>query len=448
MKLVQWLPWSDTWFPSSGRVGTSVICGRDGLIEWTFARPYSKSRPLAHGWDEFSVSAGRSALRSSGEIMDLRSLLLCSDEKIVRVLRRTLGDLDIGVEHCTSSELGLRHLTRSRFEAIIVDCAVEGAEAVLRSARLAPCNKRAVAVAILDTGFGMQSGFELGAHFILYKPVSVERAKSSFRAARALMKKERRRNSRIAVQIPVEMSSLESGARFKIKTTDIGEGGLAVSLPRRGNGHGLWQIRFALPGSEIQLAANAEFAWEGTGSQVGLRFVDPAPEFARKLREWLGRNSPDLEKDDPPVRCQLTDLSLGGCYLDIASPFPISTRVTLAMKAAGVELKVEGIVRVMHPEKGMGVEFTQSSGAHRAALEKFLRLLTENRDVLPELTVEPEGLEIETAAQLPKSGEVAACEVDDALLGLFRHQAGLPADEFFAELRKQRGMAAAAGCSA
>jgi hypothetical protein len=32
--------------------------------------------------------------------MNLKSLLLCSDEKIVRVLRRTLGDLDISVEHC------------------------------------------------------------------------------------------------------------------------------------------------------------------------------------------------------------------------------------------------------------------------------------------------------------------------------------------------------------
>ena len=149
--------------------------------------------------------------------MDLKSLLLCSDEKIVRVLRRTLGDLEIAVEHCTNSESALRFLTRERFEAIIVDCAGPGAAAVLRSARMAPCNKRAVAVAILDYGIGLRSAFELGAHFILYKPVSVERAKSSFRAARALMKKERRRNSRIPVQIPVEMSSRESGARFKVE---------------------------------------------------------------------------------------------------------------------------------------------------------------------------------------------------------------------------------------
>ncbi|MHB8215227.1 MAG: PilZ domain-containing protein [Candidatus Sulfotelmatobacter sp.] len=378
--------------------------------------------------------------------MELKSLLLCSDEKIVRVLRRTLGDLEISVEHCTTSETALRHLTRERYEAIIVDCAGPGAAAVLRSARMAPCNKRAVAVAILDHGVGLRSAFELGAHFILYKPVSVERAKSSFRAARALMKKERRRNTRIPVQIPVEMSSRESGARFKVNTTDLGEGGLALSLPRRSKPHGRWLLKFTLPGSPTALEVDAEFAWEGSGTQVGLRFQDPSPEVARGLHEWLGRNTPEIEKDDPPARCQLTDLSLGGCYLDISSPFPVSTRVTLSMRAAGLELKTEGVVRVMHAEKGMGVEFTQTTPEHRALLEKFLGLLTENRDLLPELLVEPEGLETESAQNAPSSSESG--EPEDALVGLFRNQGALSADSFLAELRKQRGLAATAGISA
>jgi c-di-GMP-binding flagellar brake protein YcgR len=372
--------------------------------------------------------------------VDLKSLLLCSDEKIVRVLRRTLGDLEISVEYCTNSEVALRHLTRDRFEAIIVDCAGPGAAAVLRSARVAPCNKRAVAVAILDSGVGLRSAFELGAHFILYKPVSVERAKSSFRAARALMKKERRRNTRIPVQIPVEMWSRESGVRFKVNTTDLGEGGLALSLPRRSKPHGRWQLKFTLPGSSNALDVEAEFAWEGSGTQVGLRFLEPSAEVTRELHEWLGRNTPEIEKDDPPARCQLTDLSLGGCYLNISSPFPVSTRVTLSMRAAELELKTEGVVRVMHAEKGMGVEFIQSTAEHRTKLEKFLSLLTENRDLLPELMVEPEGMETESAPsmQIPSAGG----EAEDTLIGLFRNEAGLSADSFVAELRKQRGVAA------
>src|ERR1700683_1231634 len=189
--------------------------------------------------------------------MNLKSLLLCSDEKIVRVLRRTLGDLDISVELCASSEIALRKLTRERFEAIIVDCAGPGAAAVLRSARMAPCNKRAIAVAILDPEIGLRSAFEIGANFILYKAGSGERAESSFRAARALMKKERRRNSRVSVNIPVEMTSRESDVRFKVNTSDLGEGGLAVSLPRRGKPSGRWKVVFTLPGSAKALVVSA-----------------------------------------------------------------------------------------------------------------------------------------------------------------------------------------------
>ena len=375
--------------------------------------------------------------------MNLKSLLLCSDEKIVRVLRRTLGDLDIGVDLCGNSEMALRKLTRERYEAIIVDCAEPGATEVLRGARTSPCNKRAVAVAILDPDIGLRSAFEVGANFVLYKPVSVERAKSSFRAARALMKKERRRNARVVVNIPVEMSSRESGARVKANSTDLGEGGLAVSLPRRSKPQGRWDLKFTLPGSGTVLGVNAEFAWEGTGAQVGLRFQDPSEEFTRQVREWIGRNSAEAEKDDPPARCQLTDLSLGGCYLEIASPFPVSTRVTLSMRAGKVDLKAEGIVRVMHPEKGMGVEFIQATREHRALLEKFLSLLTENRDVMPELLVEPEGIETESATGPGSSA--ALVDAEDTLLGLFRNSASLSVEAFLTELRKQRGLVSSAG---
>jgi c-di-GMP-binding flagellar brake protein YcgR len=242
------------------------------------------------------------------------------------------------------------------------------------------------------------------------------------------------------------MSSRESGARFKVNTIDLGEGGLAVTLPRNSKAHGRWQLSFALPGSTTVLETDAEFAWEATGTQVGLRFEERSPDFVRNLREWLSRNAPDVEKDDPPVRCQLTDLSLGGCYLDIASPFPVSTRVSLSMKAAEVEFRTEGVVRVMHPDKGMGVEFTQTTAEHRVQLERFLGLLTENRNVLPELLVEPEGLEMDSAQH--QQANQYASQTEDTLLGLFRNQAALSTEAFLLELRKQRGLAASAGVPA
>jgi c-di-GMP-binding flagellar brake protein YcgR len=366
--------------------------------------------------------------------MSLKALLLCSDAKIVRVLRRVLGDLDIAVELCADADSALRKLTRQRFEAIIVDCADDGANDVLKSARSAPCNKQAVAVAIVEPIVGLKAVFNVGAHFVLYKPVTGERAKSSFRAARALMKSERRRNVRVAVQIPVVMRGSGAGSNMKVSTIDLSEGGMAVNVQHGRRPTGRWQIAFTLPGTQTSLELPAEFAWEGTADQAGLRFQQISPEATRQLREWLKKNSPEVEQDDPPIRCQLTDLSLGGCYLEIASPFPASSRVALSMRAGGVEVRAQGVVRVMHPDKGMGIEFTQATPEHRAAVERFLGVLHENRTLSPELLVDPEGLETETDRR-PSS----SADMDDPLLQLF-YGDKLSAEEFHEAMRKQRAI--------
>src|ERR1700757_960716 len=166
--------------------------------------------------------------------MSLKSLVLCSDEKIVRVLRRILCELDIGMEHCSEPEGAIRKLTRSRFEAVIIDCTdLKTASTVLKTAHTAPCNRRAIAVAIMDGHTGLRSAFDMGAHFVLYKPVSSERAKSSFRAARALMKRERRRNARVGIQIQVSLNNHQTGFNQRVVTTDVSEGGMAVQLSRK-----------------------------------------------------------------------------------------------------------------------------------------------------------------------------------------------------------------------
>jgi DNA-binding NtrC family response regulator len=180
--------------------------------------------------------------------MSLQALLLCSDDKIVKVLRRVLSDLEIDVEISVDADSAVRKLTRRRFEAVVVDCNDEDlAAAVLSSVRSAPCNKRSIAVAMIDGQKAVRSAFALGAHFVLYKPISAERARTSFRAARALMKCERRRNTRVAIQIPVTLVT-ESGARQrKALSSDISQGGMSLKLARRAEDSGPIRIQFTLP---------------------------------------------------------------------------------------------------------------------------------------------------------------------------------------------------------
>jgi c-di-GMP-binding flagellar brake protein YcgR len=367
--------------------------------------------------------------------MSLQSLVFCPDEKIVRVLRRVLSDLEIAVERCSDPDSAIRKLTRQRFEAVIVDCSDEQlASQILKSARSAPCNKHAVAVAIVDGNTKLRSAFELGAHFVLYKPISSERAKASFRAVRAMMKRERRRNIRVAIEIPVTLTIKDSAGQQRAVTSDLGEGGIAIQSSQRARNMGPMSIQFTLPGTSHVVKCMGEVAWENAARQIGIRFVDMSPETRDRLKAWITNHSPESEQDDPPVKCKLSDLSLGGCYLETNSPFPERTRVVLSMRIKQLHVQAEGVVRVMHPEVGMGVEFIQKSTQEREHVEKFIHTLTTNGGEIPELLVEPEGFD---------SGESTSPATDveepyDPLLDLFRNRAELDTEPFLAELRKQR----------
>jgi len=366
--------------------------------------------------------------------MSLQSLVVCADERIVRVLRRVLSELEIDVHHCAGAEFAIRKLTRSRFQAVIVDYADEKVAAqVLRSARSSPGNKSAVTIGILDAQQPVRTAFDQGAHFVLYKPISMERAKSSFRAARALMKRERRRNARVPIEIPVTVTSDRDQGTMHTVTLDLGEGGIAVRLSHRiGSVRGV-KVAFTLPGTGFRVESAAEVAWESAHRQTGIRFKDISPDAAYEIKAWLAQHTPDIEPDDPPAKCNLTDLSVGGCYLEMSAPFPVRTVVTLSMQAGASEFRAQGIVRVMHPEIGMGVEFTRKTAHQRDKVEAFIHELASGRGVLPDLLVEPEGLlyEHEATAEKPDSS-------DDLLLNLFRRYE-LTSVEFRAELVKQRG---------
>jgi len=369
--------------------------------------------------------------------MNLKSLLLSSDEKTVRILRRVLSDLEISVEHCSATDEAIRRITRQRFEAIIVDSANPEAGSVLLGAKSAPVNKRALTVVLVESSVGLKGGFEMGAHFVLHKPFAVERAKASFRAVRALMKRERRVKMRVPVEIPVECSGK---GQYTAKTIDLCEGGMALQFSGRVAKESSLRFSLELPGLKQKLEIAGELAWEGHGRQAGVRFKDATDEQRNLLRQWLNSHLPEPEQDDPPVSCHLTDLSLGGCYLTTSSPFPRGTRVILKIKTADFEVRAGGVVLVAHSEFGMGVEFLQTTTEQRDQVLRMITTLRENGDKSPELQVEPDALEMPLDDGLAtfQASTTEGSGSEDALVDLFRQQFQAPVESFLEQMREQR----------
>ena len=348
--------------------------------------------------------------------------------------------MEIGVEHCTHADAAVQRLTRQRFEAVIVDCTTpEIASTVLKGTRSAPANKRAVTVAVLearDTADGqkaLKGAFSMGAHFVLFKPISVERTRSSFRAVRALMKRERRRHVRIPINVPVELKFEGGRGSVRVTTADLGENGMAVRI--REKLPASFQVEFTLPNTFKEIKCRGEVAWEGN-QLIGLRFCDLASEDAEELKQWIARQLLGSEVEEPPVSCKLTDLSPSACYLQTESPFPVRTRLQLMMKVCGLTLQIDGMVRVMHPAVGMGVEFTQHTAAQRTRVEEFIQTLVRSTGAVPDLQVRPDA--IDNSADAYSSWEKKG-DHNDPLLSLFRNKTDLTPELFQAELRKQRG---------
>ncbi|HTR25186.1 MAG TPA: PilZ domain-containing protein [Terriglobales bacterium] len=350
--------------------------------------------------------------------MNLKSLLLSSDDKTVRVLRRVLSDLEIEIEHCSGSDAALHRITRQRFEAIIVDCANrEVAGNILRATKAAPVNKRALSIILVDNHIGLKGGFELGAHFVLHKPLAVERAKASFRAVRALMKSERRLQMRVPVEIPI---TCIGSSHYPARTIDLCEGGMAIQFTGRKAKETSLRFAIELPGAEKgceKLEIAGEVAWEGDEYRAGVRFKDVSDSQRDVLRKWLAARLPEHEPDDPPVVCRLKDLSATACYLTTTSPFPKLSRVILTVQTGEPAVRAGGVVRITHPEVGMGVEFLQSTPEQQEQVRVLTETLRANAESV-ELHVEPNGLEV----PLDEKSASAAASAGDVLVHLFHEQ--------------------------
>ncbi len=117
-----------------------------------------------------------------------------------------------------------------------------------------------------------------------------------------------------------------------------------------------------------------------------------------KMREemsaWLAARSHGTLPEEPDAvsACKLTDLSLGGCYVQTESPFPQSSAVDLCLRAAGMEIHTEGLVRVMHPGHGMGIEFPARTGEQRKSVGEFIDFLTGQPGATPQLETSPRAL--------------------------------------------------------
>jgi DNA-binding response OmpR family regulator len=366
--------------------------------------------------------------------MQFQALLVLTDNSAVEVLSHVLAKFQVNRDLCANRADVAQLLEEKYFDIILADfddshAAAQVIEEVRHSA-----SKNAIAVGLLGDRSDVRRAFGLGANFVLYKPVKIEQAQANLRAAIALLKRERRRKFRLPVQLPVTLS-WQDAPEVEGIMLDISEDGMDVLSAQPLEGSQNVEVQFSLP-DLTQLRAHAQVVWANTNGQAGLQFADFPDENREILCEWLGANSPEVTTEPEPLsRCTLSDLSLGGCYVETESPFPRQTKIALCLRAADLEVHTSGIVRVMHPGHGMGVEFASRSGEERSEVERFIEFLASRSEVMPQLSIAPKSIDF-SAADQPSSPRQDALE--DDLLQLMRREPDMTQEEFLTELRSQR----------
>jgi CheY-like chemotaxis protein len=378
--------------------------------------------------------------------MTLSSLLVCVDEASVEVLERVLEELGIQVESCSDPVRASVRLAQEHFDLIILDCEKQAdVTSLLHDTRSSRLNDATLAVAVVAGQENIREMFSLGVNFVLYKPVSYERALSSLRAAQSVLFRDKRKKARAQVHThaTIDYAGVEQA---RATLVDLAEDGMAVNFGKKLPPTCKIYFQFQLPGQTASVRLSGQIVWQDWNGRAGIQFVDVPQSSRRVLREWLEmnlRNAPTHELaservevehsirptdenklgsgsakkkgtklsnarareaeiaseqhlNEPGNRrgqvrytchlgaevyqqgssvrnyCHLSDLSPGGCYLEMPLAFPVGAPVEIVVRTEGIKLKLSGNVKASHPGYGMGISFRLNTRDEKDGVQQLI----------------------------------------------------------------------------
>jgi CheY-like chemotaxis protein len=371
--------------------------------------------------------------------MTLLALLVSTDDSASEILGRVLPASGIAVERFSDLTTAIDRLQQQRFDALVIDFEdPQAAAQVLEEARRLNSGEAPVTVALVAEPAKARAILSGGAHFVLYKPLSDEKAKAGLCAVTALLNRERRRAYRVPVQAPVEIT-LPDTRKAEGILLDLSETGMDVLTAEPQAPGALLGFRFQLPDGSLEVQAHGQVAWANPNGQTGVHFLDLDESVRAQLQVWLHAaavtNGAGPEETVP--HCKLTDLSLGGCYVETDSPFPERALVDLCLRTGDMAIHTEGMVRVTHPGHGMGVEFPSRTPEQRAQVENLISFLRSCPESMLGLSISPRALTADLT-QFEHAPDECVETLEDPLLELMRQGSSLQQDAFLAELRRQR----------
>lgn len=230
--------------------------------------------------------------------MKLSSLLVCADEAARTLLQRVLEELDLQFELCPDPARATVRLVQERFDLIVLDCDEQNdVVALLKDGRNSRTNESSMAVVVVSGQESIREMFALGVNFVLYRPLSYERALSTLRAAQTVLRRDKRRKVRTAVHTHA-MVDYADVAQARATLVDLAEDGMAVNFGKKLPPTSKVYFQFQLPGQRSTVRLSGQVMWQDWNGRAGVQFADVPQASRRLLQDWLKEHLADAPARD------------------------------------------------------------------------------------------------------------------------------------------------------
>ncbi len=199
-------------------------------------------------------------------------MVVSRDWQEVSVLECILGGLHMDVAVENEPQRALARLNKSKIDALIVDCDLNGSSQFLRELQSVEKQPRTVPLVIMGGPRCNHNLDETGALFAFEKPISVEQAVRTLSAARSMILDGRLRYHRAGLEVPVSLNCKGQKPRDAF-LVNLSQGGMQIHTSDPFEPAKALQVSFELPGARSGLKAKAEIAWQDKRGNLGIRFV-------------------------------------------------------------------------------------------------------------------------------------------------------------------------------
>jgi CheY-like chemotaxis protein len=216
-------------------------------------------------------------------------MVVSRDWQEVSVLECILGGLHMEVAVEDDPQRALTRLSKSKIDALIVDCDLNGSSQFLQRLQQAERRVNTVPLVIMGAPQCQHRLDETGAMFAFEKPISVEQAVRTLSAARSLILDGRLRYHRAGLEVPVAVSTKGKRIQAHGHLVNVSQGGMQIHTNDAFDTTTPLQISFELPGIKSALKAQAQIAWQDQRGNMGVRFTKLAAPQERALQLWLAQ---------------------------------------------------------------------------------------------------------------------------------------------------------------